>query len=117
MTAGPLFAGVATASLGVSQPWYEELIGRPADVIVNDEEVMWRMCDGGWLYLVEDPDRSGRALVALAVPDLDQWIAAMSERGIERPQIETVPGSGRKAPFVDPEGNTVTFIEVIPTDA
>jgi predicted enzyme related to lactoylglutathione lyase len=51
------------------------------------------------------------------VPDLDQWIAAMSERGIERPQIETVPGAGRKAPFSDPEGNTVTFIEVIPTDA
>ena len=66
-----LFAGVPTANLGAALPWYEALLGRPADVIVNDHEVMWKACDGGWVVLIEDPVRAGHALVFLAVPDLD----------------------------------------------
>ena len=50
-----LFAGVATASLETAKPWYEALLGRPADIVANEDEVMWRICDGGWLYLSSRP--------------------------------------------------------------
>jgi predicted enzyme related to lactoylglutathione lyase len=107
-----LFSGVATRDLSSALPWYEALLGRPADVIVNDREVMWEICHGGWLYLVEDAGRAGHALVSIAVPDLDRTVAEMVDRGIDKPAVETIPGAGRKAPVVDPEGNTVTFIDV-----
>ena len=70
-----LFAGVATADFAAAVPWYEVLIGRPADIISHEHEVMWRITDGGWLYLVLDPPRAGRTLAAFAVPDLDAALA------------------------------------------
>jgi predicted enzyme related to lactoylglutathione lyase len=113
MSTDVLFAGVATADLDAAMPWYDALLGRPADIIVNDDEVMWRICDGGWLYLVRDSSHAGHALVSVAVPDLDQAVAEIADRGLDRPPIETIVGTGRKAPVVDPEGNTITLIEVL----
>ena len=107
-----LFSGVATRDLSSALPWYEAVLGRPADVIVHDGEVMWEICPGGWLYLVEDAARAGRALVTIAVSDLGQTVARMVGRGIDNPAIETIPGAGRKAPVVDLEGNMISFIEV-----
>jgi predicted enzyme related to lactoylglutathione lyase len=113
MTTDLLFVGVATADFAAAVPWYSVLLGRPADVIVHDREVMWRVGDGGWLYLVEDPSRAGNALVTVSVTDLDQILSEIVGRGVRRPAIETIEGAGRKAPFVDPEGNIVTFIQVL----
>jgi predicted enzyme related to lactoylglutathione lyase len=107
-----LFAGVATADLETATPWYEALLGRPPDIVVNDDEVMWKACEGGWLYLVRDPGRAGQALVAMAVSDLDDAMAGIAGRGLSRPEVETIDGAARKAPFIDPEGNTVALIEV-----
>jgi len=113
MTPEVLFAGVPTADLDLASTWYEALWGRPPDIVVNDDEVMWRICDGGWLYLVRDPGRAGHALVTVAVPDLDHAVAEMADRGLATSPIETIEGAGRKAPVVDPEGNTVNLIEVV----
>jgi predicted enzyme related to lactoylglutathione lyase len=107
-----LFAGVATADLDAAMAWYETLWGRPAEIVVNDDEVMWRICDGGWMYLIRDRDRAGQALVTVAVPDLDRAIGEVVGRGLAPSVVETIEGAGRKAPIVDPEGNVVTFIEV-----
>jgi len=107
-----LFAGVATSELEAARPWYESLVGRPADIVVHEHEIMWRVTDGAWLYLVEDPARTGHALVTLAVPDLETALAELGKRRLATPNVETGPGAGRKAPFVDPEGNTITLIKV-----
>jgi predicted enzyme related to lactoylglutathione lyase len=107
-----LFAGVATADLDAALPWYEALMGRPADILVHEGEVMWRVTDGGWLYLVLDPPRSGHALVAIAVPDLERALAEVVARGLTRPAIEVVGQGARKATLLDPEANTVALIEV-----
>jgi catechol 2,3-dioxygenase-like lactoylglutathione lyase family enzyme len=107
-----LFAGVPTADLEAATTWYRALLGRPPEIVVNDDEVMWKICDGGWLYLVRDPGRAGHALVAMAVSDLDQAVADMVDRGLSPPAIETVGEAERKAPVVDPEGNTIALIEV-----
>jgi predicted enzyme related to lactoylglutathione lyase len=108
-----LFAGIAVSDLETATPWYDRLLGRPADNIVNDDEVMWRIAEGAWIYLVRDPERSGRALVTLAVPDLGGAIDEIARRGLDRPPIETIEGAGWKASVLDPEGNQITFIEVL----
>jgi len=108
-----LFAGVPTADLEAALTWYRAFLGRPPEIVVNDDEVMWKICDGGWLYLVRDPSRAGHALVAMTVPDLDQAVVDLVGRGLSPPTIERVGAAERKAPVVDPEGNTIALIEVL----
>jgi glyoxylase I family protein len=113
MDAQVLFVGVAITNLDAVRPWYEQLFGRPADIIPNENEVMWRAtADAGWLYLVVDEQRAGRALVALSVSHLDAELAALRSRGIEAEVVEQVGGGGRKATLYDPDANTVALIEV-----
>ena len=79
---------------------------------MNDGEVMWRLADAAWLYVVVDKKRAGHALVALSVADLDKTVAAIGGRGITERGIEIVGDAGRKASFTDADGNTLSFIEV-----
>jgi predicted enzyme related to lactoylglutathione lyase len=113
MDAQVLFAGVAVTDVDTVSPWYERLFGRPADIIPNDDEAMWRVtADAGWLYLVADGERAGRSLVAISVADLDAELALLRERGIEPETIEQVGDAGRKATLRDPEANAIALIEV-----
>jgi predicted enzyme related to lactoylglutathione lyase len=84
--------------------------------LVNDNEVMWRIVEAGWLYLVVDPDRAGQTMVLLAVRGLDSATAALESRGVKIARSETIVGAGRKAWFGDPDGNEVALIEVLPSD-
>jgi hypothetical protein len=113
MDAQVLFAGVAVTDVDTACPWYERLFGRPADILPNDDEAMWRVAaDAGWLYLVADGERAGRSVVAIAVADLDAELALLRNRGIEPERIEQVGDAGRKATLRDPDANVITFIEV-----
>lgn len=107
-----MFAGVPTSDLALAVEWYSSLLGRPPDIKPNDTEVMWRLNDGAWLLVLLDPERAGSALVNVAVPDLDAVRSETAERGKFSHPIETVEGAGRKASYVDLEGNSITFIEV-----
>jgi len=108
-----LFAGIAVSDLDASVGWYEQLLGRPADILVNPDEVMWRIGDAAWLYLVRDAHRAGHGLAAFAVPDLEAAIAEIARRGLVTERIEIVGTAGRKAPLVDLDGNTISLIEVV----
>ncbi len=110
------FAGIAVADFDAALAWYDRLLGRAADIVVKDDEVMWRIADGAWLYVVGDPRHAGHALVTLAVADLDEAVAQIERRGLPSPPIETIAGAGRKASVTDLEGNTITFIQVERTD-
>jgi predicted enzyme related to lactoylglutathione lyase len=108
-----LFTGVATADLEVATAWYGTVLGPPADIVVNDDEVMWRIGDGGWLHLVRDPGRAGHGLVTMAVTDRDDAVAEIAGPDPTPPAVDTIEGAGRKATFVDPDGNSVAFIDVL----
>jgi predicted enzyme related to lactoylglutathione lyase len=113
MEAQVLFAGVAITDLDTVRPWYERLFDRPADIIPNESEVMWRAAaDAGWLYLVVDEQRAGTSLAALSVADLDAELERLRGHGIEPEVVEQVGEAGRKATLRDPDGNTVALIEV-----
>jgi predicted enzyme related to lactoylglutathione lyase len=111
-----VFTGIATSDLDAATSWYESIFGRPPDIVVNPDEVMWRATEGAWVYLIQDSDRAGNALVSIAVSDLDGTIAEIADRGKFSLPVETIEGAGRKARFIDPEGSSITFIEVLVPD-
>jgi predicted enzyme related to lactoylglutathione lyase len=107
-----LFAGVPVARFASSVAWYERLFGRPPDVVAHEREVMWRVAEGAWLYVLEDGGRAGTALVSMSVRDLERSVAELAGRGLEPVSVEDVGEAGRKACFADPEGNAVNLLEV-----
>ena len=66
-----MFAGIPVAELEPAIDWYELFLGSPADMTPNEKERAWPLTDGGWLYVVENVDRAGNALVTLIVDDQD----------------------------------------------
>jgi predicted enzyme related to lactoylglutathione lyase len=107
-----LFVAVPASNLPRAIEWYVALFGRVPDIVPNDDEVMWQVNDGGWLYLVRDGDRAGRTVVTIAVDDLERALADLAARGVRSDGIEPVGDTGRKARLIDPEGNVVAVIEV-----
>ena len=106
------FAGLPVSDFAAASAFYDRLFGRPADVVVKDDEEMWQVTDTAWLYLVFDPIRGGHGLVTLAVDDLDDTVAQLEQRGLESSEVEVIAGAGRKATVIDPEGNRISFVEV-----
>ena len=110
------FAGVAVTDRDSAFAWYERLLGRPADLIPNENEVAWQLAGTAWIYVVVDPDRAGTALLTLLVDDLERHVAELAERGLATGGIDTLPGVMRKAEITDPEGNLITFGEDLSAD-
>jgi predicted enzyme related to lactoylglutathione lyase len=109
MTITFLFAGIPVADYDAALPWYERLVGRAPDMLPHETEATWRLTDTGWIYVVADAERAGRALVTVLVDDLDTWVAGFAERGIACDPMETLPGKVRRVSVVDPDGNRITF--------
>src|ERR1700733_6114930 len=89
-----LFASVPVADLQTVMGWYEQLFGRPADIVPNKNEVTWCVAGDGWLYVIEEPERAGRTVVTISVSDLDQFVADLTSRGISVGPIEAVGDDG-----------------------
>ena len=112
MTMEVLFAGVRVRSLAPAVEWYSGLFGRPPDIVPNEDEVMWRVSDGGWLYVLQEPAAAGKSLVTIAVGDLDTTVAELAARDIRFGPIEPVGDAGGKARCDDPDGNSIALIQV-----
>lgn len=105
------FTGVPVSDLAAGQDFFERLLGAPPDILVKEDEVMWRLTQSAWLYIVVDPARAGNALAAVSVGDLDATLAELANRGLRPVSLEDL-GGPRKATFLDPDGNSVAVIEV-----
>jgi hypothetical protein len=100
-----VFAGIPVAHRDAAAGWYERLIGRPPDLIPNDDEAAWRLTETGWIYIVVDANRAGSALNTLLVDDLDAFLAGLAERGIPNGPVETMENAVRTTFVTDPDGN------------
>jgi predicted enzyme related to lactoylglutathione lyase len=105
------FTGVPVTDLSSGRDFFERIFGRAADVEVALDEVMWRVAESAWLYVVVDAVRAGNGLVALSVSDLNTVLDELSGRGISPAELEAV-GGGRKATVFDADGNTVALLQV-----
>jgi len=99
-----VFAGIPVAHHDAAAG-YERLIGRPPDLVPNDDEAAWRLTETGWIYIVADADRAGSAPHTLLVDDLDAFLAGLAERGITIGPVATVGGAVRRTEVTDPDGN------------
>ena len=105
------FSGVAVSAIAPARAFYGRFFGRGPDIVATNDEVMWRLTDSAWLYVVVDGTRAGSSLVTIAVEDLDTTLAELGVRSIAVEQLEEME-AGRKATMRDPDGNTVAVIEV-----
>lgn len=105
------FAGLVVTDRDEAAAWYAKLIGRPADILPNDAEATWHLADQVSLYLLADPERAGRGVFTLIVPDLDAELARLAADGIAPARIDEFE-AGRKGVIADPDGNEIGIAQL-----
>lgn len=103
-----LFAGIPVRDYADARPWYDRLLGEPS-FLAHETEAVWELAEHRSVYVIEDPQRAGSALVTVFVDDLDALIAQVTARGIEPAERETYANGVRKATYRDADGNEVGF--------
>lgn len=107
-----LFAGIPVTDYAAALPWYERFFGRRPSFLPNDIEAVWEMADDRYIYIVQDPERAGNALVMSFVDDLDDLddrVAEIARRGIEPEKRDTYDGGVTKVTYRDADGNEVSL--------
>jgi hypothetical protein len=104
-----LFAGVPVSNHAAARSWYERLLGREPSFLPHATEAVWELAEHRSLYIVEDSDRAGRAIVTIFVDDLEMLVAAIASRGLEPDERVTYANGVSKAIYRDPDGNEVGF--------
>ena len=110
------FIGVAVSNCHSALAWYERLMGRQPDMTPNDNEAAWQLSEKGWLYLIGNAQRAGKALLTLIVDDLEGHISEFNKQGISFEFVEEDSKIYRRVAVTDPEGNTFNFTELTNED-
>ena len=100
-----MFAGICVRDFTTAQAWYERLLGVPPSFLPHATEAVWELAEQRSLYIVENADRAGNAVLTVLVDDLDARVDGAASRGLEpvlsetydeqRPQGD-LPGRGRQ---------------------
>lgn len=102
------FAGLPVANYAAAHDWYVRLLGREADMFPHETECVWRLTPTTSIYVVQDPDRAGNALVTLALDDLDAQERRLRDGGF--PFTEEAAGTApRRLVISDIDGNRLVF--------
>jgi catechol 2,3-dioxygenase-like lactoylglutathione lyase family enzyme len=104
-----LFAGVPVSNFESALPWYERLLGSPPAFFPHREEAVWELAEHRYLYIVQQPDRAGRAILLLFVDNLEDVVREVARRGIEAAEREPRSNGVRKVTYRDPDGNELSF--------
>lgn len=109
-----VLASVAVKDLKAAVPWYERLLGRPADSTPMPELAEWRFGRGGWLQVYQLPERAGQGSFTLAVTKLDDEIEELRRLGIDTSQRTSGPRV-KTVMITDPDGNHIALAEAFDT--
>jgi predicted enzyme related to lactoylglutathione lyase len=104
-----LFAGIPVTDYAAALGWYKQLFGGRPSFLPNDTEAVWEVAEHRYIYIVQDLERAGNALVLSFVDDLDDRVAKIARRGIEPARRETHGGSATKVIYKDADGNEISF--------
>jgi catechol 2,3-dioxygenase-like lactoylglutathione lyase family enzyme len=104
-----LFAGIPVTSYAGALPWYEQFFGAPPSFLPNETEAVWEVAEHRYVYIVQQPERAGNALVLSFVDDLGDRIAAIARRGIEPAGREVYDNGVTKVTYRDADGNEISF--------
>ncbi len=61
------------------------------------------------MFIVQQPENAGHAMLTLFVGDLDVLIAQIADRGLDPAKRETYSNGMRKITYCDPEANEIGF--------
>ena len=104
------FAGLPVADYASAYDWYVRLLGRGADMFPHERECVWQLTGTSSIYVVQDPERAGSALVTLALDDL-----GAHEKRLSDSEITFTEESGGAAPrrlvVSDVDANRLVFFE------
>lgn len=104
-----LFAGIPVTDYAAALPWYEKLFGAQPSFLPNDIEAVWEVAEHRYIYIVEDPERAGNALVLSFIDDLDSRVTEVARRGIEPAKRERYDSGVTKVIYRDADGNEISF--------
>jgi hypothetical protein len=104
-----LFVGIPVTDYSAGLRWYERFFGGRPLFLPNDIEAVWEVAEHRYIYIVQDPDRAGNALVLSFVDDLDVRIADIAKRGIKPARRETPSSGVTKVIYKDADGNEISF--------
>jgi predicted enzyme related to lactoylglutathione lyase len=101
-----LFAGARVRDFATARAWYERLLGE-VTFMPHATEAVWDLAAHRSVYIMEDADAPGSALITVFVDDLDAVVAEIASRGLEPAERETYSNGVRKATYHDPDGNEI----------
>ena len=105
-------ASLAVTDLESALPWYERLLGRPADSGPMAEVAEWKFEGGGWLQVYQRPKRAGLGSVTLSVTDMDEQERHLQACGITIGEQNAGP-KVKTLMITDPAGNHIAFAQAI----
>jgi catechol 2,3-dioxygenase-like lactoylglutathione lyase family enzyme len=104
------FSGLPVADFPAAYDWYVRLLGRPADMFPHESECVWAVTPTSSIYVVQDGERAGSALVTLALDDLNVHERRLHEAGFTF--IEEAGGAApRRLVVSDLDGNRLAFFQ------
>ncbi|TLW91321.1 VOC family protein [Saccharomonospora piscinae] len=103
-----LYCGVPVTDRNTAPTWFAALFGREADEVIGGE-ALWRVSDTAWIFVDEQPDRAGGALLTLEVDGLDAILARLAEHDIRHEPVETYDNGVRHVVVLDPDGNSLSL--------
>jgi hypothetical protein len=103
-----LFAGIPVRDYPAAKSWYERLLGEPA-FSPHATEAVWELAEHRYLFVVENRDAPGGAIITIFVDDLDALAADIASRGIEPAERVTYSNGVRKVIYRDVDGNEISF--------
>ena len=104
------FAGLPVADYASAYDWYVRLLGREADMFPHERECVWRLTATSSIYVVQDPERAGRALVTFALDDLDAHEKRLRDGGFTFTE-EASGAAPRRLVVSDIDGNRLVFFQ------
>jgi hypothetical protein len=104
------FAGLPVAHYIPAYDWYARLLGRDADMFPHERECVWQLTATSSIYVAQDPERAGSAIVSLALDDLDDHERRLREAGFTFSE-EATGFSPPRLIVSDLDGNRLAFFQ------
>lgn len=98
-----------------ARDWYIRLLGAEPAFVATPTESVWELAERRWLVVEQVPEHAGHGVVTVFRDDVDAFLAAASDRGVEPDRRETYDGGVVKTVFRDPDGNEIGLSGALPS--
>jgi hypothetical protein len=104
-----LFAGIPVTDFAAALAWYERFFGGAPDMFPHATEAVWGVGEHSYVYIVQQPERAGRALVTLFVGNFDERLQQIADQGLTPVLREQYENGVRKITYRDADGNEISL--------